>query len=192
MVTFNSQSTILTTSKTSLHQQALLQGEVLLDTRPHTAWGAAFTAHIYLPLARSIVWQKLTDYPRWVQYFPVITHSEVLSHGIAEDQQGRLTHKGKRLYQVGCKAFLFFSAQVEIYLNVLEVLQQQVQFRLERGSFQDFAADLALQDYANGTLVTYAAQATPAIPVPSIFMQQVLSLDIPNHMREMRRVLCGS
>ncbi len=54
-------------------QKALLQGEVLVETRSHSAWGGAVTAQMYLPIARSHVWQQLTDYPRWVQYFPDVT-----------------------------------------------------------------------------------------------------------------------
>jgi hypothetical protein len=55
-----------------------------------------------------------------VQYFPDVTKSEVLHRG-----------EVKRLYQVAKKAFLFLTAQVEIYLNVFEVLGQHIQFRLE-------------------------------------------------------------
>src|SRR5919199_2375165 len=91
-------------------QKALLQGEILLETRSHSAWGGAVTAHMYLPIARSHVWQQLTDYPRWVQYFPDVIRSEVLQSGDG------LTQGCKRLYQVGHKAFLFLSVQVEAYL----------------------------------------------------------------------------
>lgn len=166
----------------SQHQQtALLQGEVLVQTRSHSAWGGAVTAHMYLPLARSLAWHQLTDYPRWVQYFPDVIKSEVLQRG-----------EGTRLYQVARKAFLFFTAQVEVYLNVCEVVQQQIQFRLEQGTFVDFAADLRLQDCNGGTLLTYAVQATPNIPIPTIFIQQAMQLELPENMRKMRRILCGS
>lgn len=185
-------------------QVALLQGEILLKTRPHSAWGGAVTAAMYLPIARQTVWQQVTDYPRWVQYFPDLIRSEVLHCGDG------LTQSGKRLYQVASKAFLFFSAQVEIYLKVFEVVSlggppgataskeglrsgetQQIQFRLEKGNFHDFAADLKLQDYLNGTLLTYSVQATPTIPVPSQLIQQAIQLDLPSNMRRMRDVLCG-
>jgi hypothetical protein len=186
-------------------QAALLQGEILLKTRPHSAWGGAVTASMYLPIARQAVWQQVTDYPRWVQYFPDLIRSEVLHCGDG------LTQSGKRLYQVASKAFLFFSAQVEIYLKVFEVVSlggasaaipstkdgarsgetQQIQFRLEKGNFHDFAADLKLQDYLNGTLLTYSVQATPTIPVPSQLIQQAIQLDLPSNMRRMRDVLCG-
>jgi carbon monoxide dehydrogenase subunit G len=167
----------------------LLKGEILLQTRPHSAWGGAVTASMYLPIARKAAWQQLTDYPRWVQYFPDLIRSEVLNYGDG------LAHKGKRLYQVASKAFLFFSAQVEIYLKVLEVSSQtatqQIQFRMESGSFHDFSADLELQDYGDGTLLTYSVQATPTIPVPSALIQQAIRLDLPANMRRMRQVLCG-
>lgn len=161
-------------------QRLLVKGEILVETRSHTTWGGAVTASMYLPLVRSHVWQQITDYPRWVQYFPDITKSEVLHKGEA-----------KRLYQAAQKAFFFFTAQVEIYLNVVEVLGQQVQFRMEKGSFEDFSANLELKDCANGTLLAYTVQATPNIPIPSVFIQQAMNLELPANMRKMRQVLCN-
>ncbi|RCJ41304.1 cyclase [Nostoc minutum NIES-26] len=160
-------------------QRLLMQGEILVQTQSHTAWGGAVTACMYLPLVRSHVWQQLTDYPRWVQYFPDITKSEVLHRG-----------EVKRLYQAAQKAFLFFTAQVEIYLNVVEVLGQQIQFRMEKGTFLDFTANIELQDYGNGTMLAYNVQATPNIPIPSLFIQQAMNLELPTNMRKMRQVLC--
>lgn len=160
---------------------ALLQGEILVETRSHSAWGGAVSATMFLPMQRAHVWQQVTDYPRWVQYFPDVTISEVIYRG-----------EVKRLYQAAKKAFLFFTAQVEVYLNVIEVVQQQIQFRLERGTFTDFAADLHLQDCQSGTLLTYTVQATPNIPIPSIFIQQAMNLELPANMRKMRQVICGS
>ncbi|MEA5579659.1 SRPBCC family protein [Anabaena sp. UHCC 0451] len=160
-------------------EKSLIQGEVLLQQRSHTIWGGAVTASMYLPLIRSHVWQQITDYPRWVQYFPDITRSEMISKGDV-----------KYLYQTAQKAFFFFTAQVEIYLNVVEVLGQQIQFRMEKGTFEDFHAKLELQDMGNGTLLAYTVQATPNIPVPSIFIQQAMNLELPENMRKMRQVLC--
>lgn len=166
---------------TQTHQAELLQGEIMVQTRSHSAWGGAVTAKMYLPLARSSAWQQLTDYPRWVQYFPDVTKSEVL-------QRGERT----RLRQAARKAFFFFTAQVEVYLSVFEVMHQQIQFRLEQGNFVDFAADLKLQDWGTGTLLTYAVQATPNIPVPTVFIQQAMQWELPENMRKMRQVLCAS
>ncbi|MBW4642986.1 MAG: cyclase [Goleter apudmare HA4340-LM2] len=160
-------------------QKLLLQGEILVEMGSHTKWGGAVTAWMYVPLVRSQVWQQVTDYPRWVQYFPDITKSEVLYKGEA-----------KRLYQAAQKAFLFFTAQVEIYLNVVEILGQQIQFRMEKGTFEDFKANLALQDCGNGTLLAYNVQATPNIPIPAIFIQQAMNFELPANMRKMRQVLC--
>lgn len=162
-------------------QKLLIQGEILLETRSHTTWGGGVTAWMYLPLVRSNVWQQITDYPRWVNYFPDITKSEITSKGDV-----------KFLYQAAQKAFLFFTAQVEIYLNVVEVLGQQIQFRMEKGSFEDFHANLELKDWGNGTLMAYSVQATPNIPIPTIFIQQAMSMELPTNMRKMRQVLCNS
>ncbi|HEY9795808.1 MAG TPA: SRPBCC family protein [Leptolyngbyaceae cyanobacterium] len=161
-------------------QKALKQGEILVETRSHSAWGGAVTAQMYLPIARCHVWQQLTDYPRWVQYFPDVTKSEVFHRG-----------EGKHLYQVAQKTFLFLTAQVEIYLSVFEVQGQHIQFRLEKGSFTDFTADLKLQDCGNGTLLTYCVQATPNIPIPAVFIQQAMHMELPENMRKMRQVLCA-
>lgn len=191
------------TAQTSLHltsfpfsssereqeQVSLLKGEILLTTKPHTAWGGAVTARMYLPIARTLAWQQLTDYSRWVQYFPALTHSEVLRHGATGVAQPA-AKDCKRLYQVASKNFFLFTAQVDIHLNVLETAQQRIQFCLEAGSFKDFSADLKLQDYGNGTLLTYSVQATPAIPIPTVLIQQAIQLDLPDNMRTMRQVLC--
>ena len=165
-------------------QDKLLQGEILLKTRSHTAWGGAVTAQMYVPLGRSQVWQQLTDYPRWVQLFPDMTHSEI--RGEAIDY--------KRLYQAARKAFFLLSVQVEIYLKVVESVQttwQQIQFQLERGSFHDFAANLHLQDFHAGTLLTYSVQATPHLPLPTQLIQEAIRLDLPTNLKKMRQAMCG-
>ncbi|MBF2027871.1 MAG: cyclase [Oscillatoriales cyanobacterium C42_A2020_001] len=165
----------------------LLNGDVIVDTKAHTAWGAAVTAQMYLPARRERVWQQLIDYPRWVQYFPDVTQSQVLSTGNITTQG---TTCGKRLYQAASKSFLFITAQVEIYLHVVEMKGQQIQFDLESGSFTDFSANLKLKDYQDGTVLTYYVQATPGLPIPSVFIQQAIHLDLPSNMRKMRQVIC--
>lgn len=169
-------------------EELLLQGDILIQTQPHSAWGGSVTAQMYLPMGRSQVWQQLTDYSRWVQYFPDLVRSEVISRSEAQSRAY------KRLYQVAAKTFLLFTAQVEIYLKAFETVHsawQQIQFQLERGNFQDFNATLKLQDFQSGTLLTYTVQATPTIPVPSQLIQQAMRLDLPSNMRKMRQVLCG-
>jgi hypothetical protein len=162
-------------------QKALLQGEILVETRSHSSWGGAVTAQMYLPIARSSVWQQLIDFRRWVQYFPDLTKSEVLHQGSVQ-----------RLYQVAQKSFVFLTVQVEIYLNVFKVEGEQIQFRLEKGTFTDFTADLKLQDFSNGTLLTYSVQATPNITIPTVFIQQGMQMELPRNMRQMRQVLCAA
>lgn len=143
---------------------------------------------MYVPLLRSQTWHQLTDYSRWVQFFPDIVHSQVLEVKEALKHSNQVT---RRLYQVGRKAFLMFSAQVEIYLQVFETLNQQIQFRFERGTFADFAADLTLEDYGAGTLLTYSVRATPLIPVPSFLVERAMQHDLPGNLRTMRQVLCA-
>lgn len=176
------------------HQNSLLQGKVVLETRPHSAWGGAVTAQMHLSMERSQVWQKLLDYSRWIQYFPSLTQSQLLStHHETHRGSGGVNSEYKRLYQAAGKTFLFLSAQVEIYLKVTEVvhpLWHQIQFQLEKGSFNDFSALLKLQDYEAGTLLTYSVQATPSIPIPTQIIQEGIRLDLPHNMRSMRRVIC--
>lgn len=160
-------------------QHLMMQGEILVQTKSHTIWGGAVSACMYLPMVRSQVWQKITDYPRWVLYFPDITKSEVLQRG-----------EVKRLYQTAQKSFLFLTAQVEIYLSVVELIGHQVQFHMEKGSFSDFSANVELKDCGKGTLLAYTVQATPKIPIPAIFIQQAMNLELPANMRNMRQVIC--
>lgn len=170
------------------HHEALLRGDILTETRSHSAWGGGVTAQMYLPLSRSLVWPQVTDYPRWVQFFPDLCRSEVT--GWSDPAKS-----AKVVYQVASKAFFLLSIQVEIYLKVSELAPsettQQIQFRMERGSFSDFTADLTLEDYRAGTILTYSVEATPTIPVPTPFIQQAMKLDLPANMRKMRKVLCG-
>lgn len=197
MITSTTPPSTLVPNTTGLAEQRdepcskqLLSGEIMLRTRSYSAWGGAVTAQMYLPLERSIAWRQLTDYPRWVQYFPALTRSEIITPN--DFRLGKRSAKDgcKRLYQVASKAFLFLTAQVDIYLKVVETTHQQIQFQLESGSFHDFAADLTLQDYGDGTLLTYSVQATPTIPVPSVLIQQAIQMDLPANMRRMRQVLC--
>jgi hypothetical protein len=163
----------------------LLQGEVLLKTRAYNALGGAVTAQMYLPVGRSQVWANLTDYTRWVQYFPDIIQSEIL------ESNPQRPHRGHRLYQSARKNFLMLTAQVDIHLRVFENLQRQIRFRMERGSFNDFSAEMTLDDYGEGTVLTYSVEATPLIPIPSLFIEQAMRHDLPGNMRQMRQVICN-
>jgi carbon monoxide dehydrogenase subunit G len=180
----------ISSAATPLALSDLLKGEILLKTRPHSAWGGAVTAQMYLPAPLQEVWQQLTDYSRWTQYFPDITRSEVIHHGIQSVSSSTLKRQVKRLYQAASKAFLFFSAQVEVHLKVLETQHQRIQFFMESGSFNEFSADLELQSCGEGTILTYSVQATPAIPVPGAIIQQAIQMDLPSNMRQMRQVIC--
>jgi hypothetical protein len=177
----------LNTEDANSYRSALLNGDVLVKTRPHNAFGGAVTACIYLPMLRSRVWQHLTNYPRWVEYFPDMLRSDVLQ---ICDQS---TQGYKRLYQAAGRVFFFVTAQVEIYLRAFETAIDtacpQILFRFERGSFTDFAADLMLQTWADGTLLMYTVKATPTIPIPSMLIEQAMQMELPANMRVMRQVL---
>lgn len=173
---------------------ALLEGQVLLDSCCCPQGGGAVTAHMYIPLTRAQIWPQLTSYNRWPQYFPNIIHSEVLETVKIAGSRYR------RLYQVGRKGFMMLTAQVEIYLKVIETLcdaqketasRHRIQFLFEQGTFSHFAADLTLQDLHEGALLTYSVQANPLIPVPSFLIEQAMRYDLPGNMEQMRRVLCS-
>jgi hypothetical protein len=172
---------------------ALLQGQVLIDSEYCPQGGGAVTAKMYVPVPKAQLWPQLTSYGRWSQYFPNIIHSEVLETVKTSSQRYR------RLYQVGRKGFLMLTAQVEIYLKVFESLcdsqgsssRHRIQFRFEKGTFEHFAADLILQDFHNGTLLSYTVQAKPLIPVPGFLIEQAMRKDLPGNMEQMRRVLCA-
>ncbi|MBD2101292.1 SRPBCC family protein [Leptolyngbya sp. FACHB-261] len=174
---------VLATAVAHLSSQewrSLRSGEVLVRTAPHDGGGGRVCAQMWLPLERSQIWTQVTDYPRWVEFFPDIIRSEVRNHGL-------LT---KQVYQVARKAFLFLSAQVEILLRVKETPAQRIDFSLERGDFSDFSASLTLADCEEGTLLSYTVAATPTIPVPSILIQQGMTAELPLNMRTMRQALC--
>jgi Polyketide cyclase / dehydrase and lipid transport len=169
------------------HILTLLQGEILLNPRAsYSVSGGAVTAQMYLPSSRSHVWANLTDYPRWVQYFPDIVQSEVL------ESDPQRPHRGRRLYQAARKNFLVFTAQVDVHLRVFENLQRQIRFRMERGSFNHFSAELTLDDYGDGTILTYSVEATPLISVPGVLIEQAMRCDLPGNMRQMRQVICAT
>ncbi|HZG40373.1 MAG TPA: SRPBCC family protein [Nodosilinea sp.] len=168
----------------AVDQIALLRGDVLLKSQTNRD-GGAVTAHMYVPLARPQIWPQVTNYSCWTQYFPNIVHSEVL------ETVKTATQRYRRLYQVGRKGFMMLTAQVEIYLKVVETTCEAIQFRLEQGTFSHFAADLHLQDFNQGTLLSYSVQAAPTIPVPSFLIEQAMKTDLPGNMRQMRRVLCA-
>ncbi len=160
--------------------QQMRSGEVLIQTAPHSNRGGKVTARICIPRSVRQVWSQVSDYPRWVEFFPDITRSEVRSSSPLL----------KRVYQVACKSFLFLSARVEILLQVQEVPAQRIHFTLERGDFSDFAAELTLAEHEAGTLLSYTVAATPAIPVPALLIQQGMTLELPTNLRTMRQVIC--
>ncbi len=166
------------------HLDRLMRGDIITQPHAYSDWGGAVTAWAYIPLDRAQVWHHITNYSRWTHYFPDVTRSEVLgavAAGLAR----------KRLYQTAQKSFFLLNIQVEVFLEVIERQEtgDSLSFRLERGSFRDFAADLSLHPYQQGTILAYRVQATPTIPVPSLFIQQAMQMDLPNNMRQMRRVM---
>lgn len=170
-------------SAPTCEEASLLTGKILVDSFAQKGGGTAI-ARMYVPLRRSQIWPQLTNYSRWTQYFPNIVRSEVLETINGPHQRYR------RLYQVGRKGFCLLTAQVEIYLKVFETLCDRIQFRFERGTFSNFAAELTLEDWQEGTILTYSVSATPLIPVPGFLIEQAMRHDLPGNMEQMRQLLC--
>lgn len=166
----------------SAASSALVQGEVITQVEPYAPGGGAVMATILIPQGRSQVWEQLTSYHRWVEFFPDITRSEVIA--------ARSPHC-KQLLQAACKTFLMFSIAVEIQLQVDEIPLESIRFSMVDGgaSFRDFAAVLELSSLPQGTQLSYRVQATPTLPVPSMFIEQAMKLDLPLNMRHLRKVL---
>ncbi|MDG2615612.1 SRPBCC family protein [Thermoleptolyngbya sichuanensis XZ-Cy5] len=164
----------------------LLRGEILITPHPIDLWGTGVTAQMHLPLSPDCAWSQLTQYPRWVEYFPDISQSQVL-HECAESPM-------KTLFQAASKTFLMLSVQVEVYLNVIERMQgdrRQIRFQQERGSFKRFVAELVIEPLGFGALLSYSVEAAPSLPIPAPLIQEAVRLDLPRNMQQMRRVLCG-
>ncbi|MBP0014871.1 MAG: cyclase [Roseofilum sp. SBFL] len=156
---------------------SLGDGHISVKTEPWGLGGGSAIAQLYLPLSRQQCWQKVSNYSQWVNYFPDITYSQVLP-------------KSQQLYQKGIKDFILLRVEVEIYLQIRETCNQAIEFELLKGSFSEFLAYLHLQDYQQGTLLSYAVQATPNFPIPAPFIEQALKIELPANMRHMRQVLC--
>ncbi|UZQ52942.1 cyclase [Trichothermofontia sichuanensis B231] len=165
--------------------ESLIRGAIVTQPHTYSDWGGAVTAWVYIPRDRAQVWHHITHYSRWTEYFPDVTRSEVL--GVVAAGVTR-----KRLYQTAQKSFFLLNLEVEVFLDVIEQPEtgDTIAFRLERGSLRDFAADLWLYPYQQGTILSYRVQATPTIPVPSCFIQQAMQMDLPNNLRQMRQVMC--
>jgi carbon monoxide dehydrogenase subunit G len=166
----------------SLEAANLLQGEILVSTRPHTPHGGAVTATAYLPMPRAALWEQLTHYSRWTQFFPDIFYSEVV---------GQLDARRKRIIQKARKTFFVLNVEVDVQLCAYEMQEKAIVFELDgpSTSFQDFGAELQLQDFHQGTQLSYSVQASSKIPIPALFIEQAMKLDLPMNMRHLRQVL---
>ncbi|NJR68141.1 MAG: cyclase [Synechococcales cyanobacterium CRU_2_2] len=168
--------------KKNHEDEKLRQGEILVSTRPHTPHGGAVTATAYLPISRTDLWQHLTHYPRWTEFFPDIFYSEV-SHEVDA--------RRKHILQKARKSFLVLNVEVEVQLYAYEMREKAIVFELDgtSTSFQDFSAELQLKDFHHGTQLSYSVQATSKIPIPALFIEQAMKLDLPMNMRHLRQVL---
>jgi hypothetical protein len=178
----------MTTSSPSalslLEQSRLQKGEILTQSRLYSWWGGRVTAQIYLPQLRSLVWEALTDYDRWVDIFPHITQSEVIES---------LSPFRKRLYQAAEKNFSLMTIAVHAELMVREYPQRRIWFVLEKPNrcFREFEAEVWLREVSPGvgTFLSYTVQAAASLPIPAPFIQEAMRQDLPQNLAHLRSYL---
>ncbi|MGD1905441.1 MAG: SRPBCC family protein [Leptolyngbyaceae cyanobacterium] len=162
---------------------ALRTGQVLVAAHSEGLTGGQVSAQLYMPMAAPDLWEHLSDYPRWSEYFPNIACSRELvptASGVP------------RVYQVGQKSLMGIPTAGDLYLQVHESPHEQIQFRLERGIFSSFEATLRFQPWRVGVLLTYTIQVTLAVPLPWFILRQGIQDDLPHNLRHMRDVICGT
>jgi carbon monoxide dehydrogenase subunit G len=161
----------------------LANGDVLVEASVRSAREAEVEITLHLPLPRAYVWQHLSDYTRWSEFFPNLLCSRVVeSHPEA--------WRGKLLHQVAGLPFLDLGPKVDIYLRAFEIEHKSIRFKLIRGSFTNFAAELRLDDREQGTLLTYRVEAQLAFPVPPFLIRQGIQGAFLSNLKHMRRMLC--
>lgn len=158
---------------------ALAAGELLLTTRSHGLTGGQASITLAFAPRPAEVWAQLTDYPRWVDYLPDLTQSEILP----------ATNDRTRLRQVGRKSILGFTAEAALDLQVEALAPYRLRFDLERGGLAEFTATFTLTPWRQGTLVTFTGRATPLFPIPGWVVEQVMRHGLPMNLRHMRRVI---
>lgn len=159
---------------------ALAAGELLLTTRSHGLTGGQASITLAFAPRPVDVWAQLTDYPRWVDYLPDLTQSEILP-AAAKGQT--------RLRQVGRKSILGFTAEAALDLQVQALAPYRLRFDLERGGLAEFTATFTLTPWRQGTLVNFTGQATPLFPIPGWVVEQVMRHGLPMNLRHMRQVI---
>jgi len=167
-----------------LEKSRLYGGEILTQSHLYSWWGGRVTAQIYLPQLRSLVWEALTDYDRWVDIFPHITQSTVLE---------RLSPFRKRLHQAAEKTFSFMTIVVQTELMVREYPPRQIGFMLQKpnNSFREFEAQVLLREASpeEGTFLSYTVQAAASLPIPAPFIQEAMRQDLPQNLAHLRSYL---
>lgn len=167
-----------------LEKSRLQKGEILTQSSLYSWWGGKVTAQIYLPQLRSLVWEALTDYDRWVDIFPHITQSVVLE---------RLSPFRKRLHQAAEKTFAFMTIAVQTELVVREYPQRRIGFLLQspNNCFREFAAEVWLREASpdSGTFLRYTVQAAASLPIPAPFIQEAMRQDLPQNLDHLRSYL---
>lgn len=113
-------------------------------------------------------WQVLTDYGRYSEYIPELTHSRVIS------RQGREV----QVEQKGEARLLFLTFPLDVRLTVSEQPYERVSSRAVAGSFREMRNTYLLEGRQGRVLLRYIGRLVPDFYVPPVIGTLVLRRNV--------------
>lgn len=131
-----------------------------------TRSGEVFSVEAHAEFEGSIArtWQVLTDYGRYSEYIPELTHSRVIS------RQGREA----QVEQKGEVRLLFLTFPLDVRLVVSEHPYERVTSRAVAGSFREMRNAYFLEAREGRVLLRYTGRLVPDFYVPPVVGTLVL------------------
>jgi ribosome-associated toxin RatA of RatAB toxin-antitoxin module len=128
--------------------------------------GDVFTVEAHAEFDGSIArtWQVLTDYGRYSEYIPDLTHSRVIS------RQGREV----QVEQKGEARLLFLVFPLDVRLAVSEHPHERVESRAVAGSFREMRNTYFLEAREGRVLLRYTGRLVPDFYLPPVVGTLVL------------------
>ncbi len=122
--------------------------------------GDVFNVEAHAEFEGSIAraWQVLTDYGRYAEYIPALTHSRILS------RKGREVE----VEQKGEARMLFFTVPLDVRLAVSEQPYERVASRATAGSFREMRNVYVLEAREGRVLLRYTGRLVPDFHVPPV------------------------
>ena len=103
-------------------------------------------------------WEVLTDYGRYAEYIPELTHSRVLSR---KGRQVQVEQKGEA-------RFLFLSYPLDARLAVSEQPYERLSSRAVGGSFREMRNTYVLEAREGRVVLRYTGRLVPVFYVPPV------------------------